>query len=154
MASKRSARIPKPALLACLSFRFQLGVWNASHALTVTKNHTVALQQAAKSLEKQVLRVVVYMVRAPDAKVTRWPSGPPFQEEPFVMYKESAEKLTGNDRYEGYCIDLLRHIADILQFNYTIHKVKDNAYGSADPVTKSWNGLVGELMNDVYPVFF
>lgn len=65
------------------------------------------------------------------------------------MYKESADKLTGNDRYEGYCIDLLRHIADILQFNYTIHKVKDNAYGSYDPVAKNWNGLVGELMNDV-----
>ena len=60
------------------------------------------------------------------------------------MYKQSEEKLDGNDRYEGYCIDLLKEIAALRKFNYTIHEVKDKAYGSKDQTGK-WNGMVGEL---------
>ncbi len=30
------------------------------------------------------------------------------------MYKENKEVLTGNDQYEGYNIDLIQHISEIL----------------------------------------
>ena len=30
------------------------------------------------------------------------------------MYKESSEKLTGNDAFEGFAIDLIAEIAEIL----------------------------------------
>jgi hypothetical protein len=33
------------------------------------------------------------------------------------------ERLTGNDRYEGYCIDLLEKISKVCGFNYTIRLV-------------------------------
>lgn len=64
------------------------------------------------------------------------------------MLKQSEEPLTGNDRYEGYCIDLLDRIAEHRQFKYTIHEVRDKAYGSKDANGK-WNGMVGELQRGV-----
>lgn len=63
------------------------------------------------------------------------------------QFKEG-EIASGNDVYEGYCIDLLRMIAGILKFNYTIHEVADKSYGSKE-INGKWNGLVGELMTGV-----
>ena len=40
-------------------------------------------------------------------------------EEPFVMWK-SMEGLTGNDRFEGFCVDLLEQISDQVGFKYII----------------------------------
>ncbi|KRY38169.1 Glutamate receptor ionotropic, kainate 3 [Trichinella spiralis] len=68
------------------------------------------------------------------------------KEAPFVMYKKSVEKLSGNDRYEGFCIDLLERIAEMNKFNFTIHEVKDKSYGTPD-ANGRWNGIIGELIN-------
>ena len=38
----------------------------------------------------------------------------PFQSPPYSMHKESTEKLVGNDKFEGYAIDLIAEIAKIL----------------------------------------
>ena len=57
------------------------------------------------------------------------------------------EKLDGNDRYEGYCIDLLKRIAEIVKFNYTIKLVEDGLYGTK--VNGKWNGLVKDLIDKV-----
>ncbi len=57
------------------------------------------------------------------------------------------EKLIGNDRYEGYCIDLLDKIAKLCGFNYTIKLVEDGLYGAY--VDGKWNGLVKELIDKV-----
>lgn len=70
------------------------------------------------------------------------------KEEPFVILKESDEILTGNDRYEGFCIDLLHEIALLKKFNYTIHEVYDNTYGVKDANNK-WSGMIGELIDKV-----
>lgn len=65
--------------------------------------------------------------------------------EPYTMYREASERKEGNERYEGYCIDLIAEIAKILKFNYTFTLVKDNAHGVANK-DGVWNGLIGELM--------
>lgn len=49
---------------------------------------------------------------------------------------------TGNDRYEGFCIDLLKEIAHMVGFDYTIVQVKDGKYGVYDLSTGEWNGRV------------
>lgn len=64
------------------------------------------------------------------------------------MVKEDTN-LTGNARFEGFCIDLLKAIAAQVGFDYTIRLVPDNMYGVYDPETKSWNGIVRELMERV-----
>eukprot|EP00064_Thunnus_orientalis_P004048 superscaffoldBa00000355_g4059 len=63
------------------------------------------------------------------------------------MFKKSDKPLYGNDRFEGYCIDLLRELANILGFTYEIRLVEDGKYGAQDENTGQWNGMVKELMD-------
>ncbi|XP_055858131.1 glutamate receptor ionotropic, kainate 2 isoform X2 [Episyrphus balteatus] len=67
------------------------------------------------------------------------------KEKPYVMVKEDAN-LTGNARYEGFCIDLLKAIAGQVGFHYKIELVPDAMYGVFNPETNTWNGIVRELM--------
>lgn len=64
------------------------------------------------------------------------------------MVKED-KNLTGNARFEGFCIDLLKSIAVQVGFQYAIKLVPDHMYGVYDPETKEWNGIVRELMDKV-----
>lgn len=60
-------------------------------------------------------------------------------EKPYVMIKEG--NFSGNDMFEGFCIDLLRGIAAQVGFQYSIKLVPDNTYGIFNPETKMWNGI-------------
>lgn len=64
---------------------------------------------------------------------------------PYVNYKENYTDLSGNDRYEGYCIDLLNKLAKKLHFNYIIKEVADGQYGKIQ--NGSWTGMVRELLD-------
>ncbi|XP_045075329.1 glutamate receptor ionotropic, kainate 3-like, partial [Coregonus clupeaformis] len=66
-------------------------------------------------------------------------------EEPYVMLKKSDKALVANDRFEGFCIDLLKELASILGFTYEIRLVPDGRYGSQDDKGQ-WNGMIKELM--------
>lgn len=66
----------------------------------------------------------------------------------MLRVPKNGEIPTGNDRYEGYCIDLLKRIAKLRKFNYILHEVKDKAYGSREANGK-WNGMVEELRKGV-----
>lgn len=65
------------------------------------------------------------------------------------MFKKSDKPLYGNDRFEGYCIDLLRELSGILGFRYEVRLVEDGKYGALDESTGQWNGMVRELMDHV-----
>ncbi|MEE6512305.1 hypothetical protein FKM82_019264 [Ascaphus truei] len=67
-------------------------------------------------------------------------------ESPYVMYKKNADQFEGNDRYEGYCVDLATEIAKHCGFKYKLTIVGDGKYGARDAETKIWNGMVGELV--------
>ncbi|KAM4707322.1 glutamate receptor 2 isoform 1-T1 [Discoglossus pictus] len=67
-------------------------------------------------------------------------------EAPYVMYKKNADQFEGNDRYEGYCVDLATEIAKHCGFKYKLTIVGDGKYGARDAETKIWNGMVGELV--------
>uniref|UniRef100_A0A5S6QTR9 Glutamate receptor 1 n=1 Tax=Trichuris muris TaxID=70415 RepID=A0A5S6QTR9_TRIMR len=65
---------------------------------------------------------------------------------PFVMYKADAENYKGNERFEGYCVDLMKLLSEkIDNFLYEIRIAKDGRTGSLTP-DGTWDGLVGELM--------
>uniref|UniRef100_H2MHL0 Glutamate receptor n=1 Tax=Oryzias latipes TaxID=8090 RepID=H2MHL0_ORYLA len=66
-------------------------------------------------------------------------------EEPYVMLKKSDRALVGNDRFEGFCIDLLKELAGLLGFTYEIRLVPDGKYGSQDDKGQ-WNGMIRELI--------
>jgi ionotropic glutamate receptor len=61
------------------------------------------------------------------------------EEKPYLMIKEG--NFTGNDRFEGFCIDLLKGIAAQVGFQYEIKLVPDGIYGVYNPETKTWNGI-------------
>lgn len=83
------------------------------------------------------------------------------------MYRDSQKRLTGNDVFEGYAIDLIKEVAEILsksshtkwaslhqialilEFNYSFKWVDDHKYGKRDQETGEWNGMMGELLAQV-----
>uniref|UniRef100_A0A8C4DCQ1 Glutamate receptor n=1 Tax=Dicentrarchus labrax TaxID=13489 RepID=A0A8C4DCQ1_DICLA len=67
-------------------------------------------------------------------------------ENPYVMRKDNYQDFQGNDQYEGFCVDMLRELADILKFSFKIKLVDDGLYGAPEP-NGSWTGMVGELIN-------
>ncbi|XP_015110641.1 glutamate receptor ionotropic, kainate 2 [Diachasma alloeum] len=67
-------------------------------------------------------------------------------EQPYVMLRNSGN-FSGNERYEGFCIDLLREIARMVGFTYRIELVPDGKYGVYDYETGEWNGIVRQLMD-------
>lgn len=71
------------------------------------------------------------------------------QEDPYVMLKKNANQFEGNDRYEGYCVELAAEIAKHVGYSYRLEIVSDGKYGARDPDTKAWNGMVGELVYGV-----
>lgn len=77
--------------------------------------------------------------------------GFPLQETPYVMLKKvqsGVEFENNNDRYEGYCVDLLKLLAQRINFNYELNPIKSRIYGT-DNGKGEWDGLIGELMNKV-----
>lgn len=64
------------------------------------------------------------------------------------MLKKSDKALVGNDRFEGFCVDLLKELAGVLGFAYEIRLVPDGKYGSQDDKGQ-WNGMIRELIEHV-----
>uniref|UniRef100_A0A3B1IGE0 Glutamate receptor, ionotropic, AMPA 1b n=1 Tax=Astyanax mexicanus TaxID=7994 RepID=A0A3B1IGE0_ASTMX len=73
-------------------------------------------------------------------------SSGPKKESPYVMLKKNHEQFVGNDKYEGYCVELAAEIAKHVGYSYRLELVGDGKYGARDAETKMWNGMVGELV--------
>ncbi|XP_018404443.1 PREDICTED: glutamate receptor ionotropic, kainate 2-like [Cyphomyrmex costatus] len=63
---------------------------------------------------------------------------------PYGMQKESMTTLSGNERYEGFAVDIIQAISTILEFNYTLQVEAD--YGSLKD--GKWSGMLGKIMAD------
>ncbi|VBB25177.1 unnamed protein product [Acanthocheilonema viteae] len=71
---------------------------------------------------------------------------------PFVMLKRTVRgepAYIGNDRFEGYCIDLIKLLAmNISGFDsYEIFIAEGNKYGQRQD-DGSWDGMIGYLLNE------
>ena len=71
-----------------------------------------------------------------------------FQENPYVMLRPNHQALEGNERYQGFCVDMLKELGDILKFKYRIRLVGDGHYG-VPGANGTWTGMVGELISRV-----
>ncbi|XP_060072907.1 glutamate receptor ionotropic, kainate 2-like [Ylistrum balloti] len=70
-------------------------------------------------------------------------------DDPYVMIKEELkddpdQEKYGNNLYEGFCVDLLKEISDIVHFDYKITQVPDGKYGVLN--NGQWNGVIGQLV--------
>ncbi|XP_024861552.1 glutamate receptor ionotropic, kainate 3 isoform X1 [Kryptolebias marmoratus] len=105
----------------------KVGKWSASGGLNITEVPKRKGMNITDSLANRSLVVTSIL------------------EEPYVMLKKSDKALVGNDRFEGFCIDLLKELANILGFTYEIRLVPDGKYGSQDDKGQ-WNGMIRELI--------
>ncbi len=53
-------------------------------------------------------------------------------------------------QYRGYIVELIDKISEHLKFQYTLHTVPDDKYGSYDKKTKQWDGMVKHLLDRVW----
>lgn len=60
------------------------------------------------------------------------------------MWKESQAKLYGNDRFEGFGIDLIHELSLLIGFNYTFILRHDKKNGEKLP-NGSWSGMIGDV---------
>lgn len=70
-------------------------------------------------------------------------------EAPYVMVRETSDSnaLVGNDRYEGYIVDLLSAIANHLSnFKYSLNINPTGDFGLWN--SSGWSGMVGEIINE------
>jgi ionotropic glutamate receptor len=66
--------------------------------------------------------------------------------------KEALERMSFEEKYEGYVIDLLKYLSEEVKFKYKFHLVGDGKYGSLNENTGEWNGMLRELIDQVYIV--
>nr|XP_020656261.1 glutamate receptor ionotropic, kainate 3 [Pogona vitticeps] len=106
----------------------KVGVWSPSEGLNITEIARRQGPNVTDSLTNRSLVVTTVL------------------EEPFIMFTKSDTVLSGNKRFEGYCIDLLAEVARILGFSYEIRLVEDGKYGAQDEKGQ-WNGMIRELID-------
>uniref|UniRef100_A0A8C1Q9H1 Glutamate receptor n=1 Tax=Cyprinus carpio TaxID=7962 RepID=A0A8C1Q9H1_CYPCA len=104
----------------------EIGVWYSNNTLAM--NSTSLDINTSETLANKTLIVTTIL------------------EDPYVMRKANYQDFQGNDQYEGFCVDMLRELADILKFSFRIKLVDDGLYGAPEP-NGSWTGMVGELIN-------
>ncbi|KAM7533984.1 hypothetical protein Aperf_G00000111088 [Anoplocephala perfoliata] len=63
---------------------------------------------------------------------------------PFMMEKRDADGNVLRGEYEGFCVDLMEKLAQMIKFKYKMRAVKDGNFGTL--VNGSWDGMVGELL--------
>ena len=56
--------------------------------------------------------------------------------------------VDSNERYTGYCVDLIKAIAQVLEFKFTIKLVEDGKHGRKNE-RGDWNGMIKELIEGV-----
>ncbi|XP_077990845.1 glutamate receptor ionotropic, kainate 2-like [Glandiceps talaboti] len=66
-------------------------------------------------------------------------------ETPFMMINGSVTNMTSNDRFWGFCKELLDYLQDRMHFSYQLNLVPDGNFGARDPVTGNWSGMVRQL---------
>uniref|UniRef100_A0A4W3JQ31 Glutamate receptor n=1 Tax=Callorhinchus milii TaxID=7868 RepID=A0A4W3JQ31_CALMI len=105
----------------------KIGYWNDVDKLVLIQNEML-FPNDSSALENRTVYVTTIL------------------EGPYVMLKKNHDTMEGNDRYEGYCVDLASEIAKHIGIKYELKIVPDGKYGARDPETKIWNGMVGELV--------
>lgn len=63
------------------------------------------------------------------------------------MLKETSENLVGNERYEGFSIDLIDELSLLEGFNYTFTVQHDGKNGNK--VNGRWTGMIGAVIDGV-----
>ncbi|KAL1492274.1 hypothetical protein ABEB36_012749 [Hypothenemus hampei] len=65
---------------------------------------------------------------------------------PYAMLKKTTAQLIGNDRFEGFCIDVIQELSALLGFNYTFIVQEDGKNGNFNRSTHQWDGVIRQII--------
>ncbi|KAJ4452356.1 hypothetical protein ANN_03889, partial [Periplaneta americana] len=105
----------------------RVGSWNSTEGLNITRAMPPSVAHDSDSLQNRTFIVLTAL------------------SEPYGMLRRSSESLTGNDRFEGFGIQLIQELSLMLGFNYTFQL--EQAYGSYNKETGEWNGMIRALQD-------
>ncbi|CAB1316676.1 unnamed protein product, partial [Coregonus sp. 'balchen'] len=104
----------------------QVGEWHSEHGLSMESD--INLHIVAGTIFNTTLTITTIL------------------ENPYVMLRPNHQALEGNERYEGFCVDMLQELAELLHFSYRLRLVADGVYG-VPGANGTWTGMVGELIS-------
>ncbi|XP_064213917.1 glutamate receptor ionotropic, kainate 2-like isoform X1 [Tribolium castaneum] len=109
----------------------KIGTWNMSKGLVITPHKDEDIVEDPLSLRNKTFKVITCLT------------------DPYCMLKENSGQLFGNDRFEGFAIDLIHELAQMEGFNYTFIIREDKSNGDKNKVTGEWSGMIGDVMHGV-----
>ncbi|XP_022163767.1 glutamate receptor ionotropic, kainate 2-like [Myzus persicae] len=104
----------------------KIGLWDPERGMTYTRTSLEMLRDLYAGSKNKTFIV--------STKIT----------EPYLMLKEGHNKLEGNDKYEGYVVDLIQMIAKENNMTYEF-RLRSDGNGKRDKKTNKWNGIIGEV---------
>ncbi|XP_017856767.1 PREDICTED: glutamate receptor ionotropic, kainate 1 [Drosophila arizonae] len=117
-------------------------IWNKDFQLvdyeTIRENSTQAMKQRRLENKEDFSRKpVVYTVATRVGK-------------PYFSWRKEPEGVhfEGNERFEGYAVDLIYELARECKFDFVFEPVRDNKYGSYDAATDEWDGIIRQLIDN------
>ncbi|XP_054708737.1 glutamate receptor ionotropic, kainate 2-like isoform X2 [Uloborus diversus] len=105
----------------------KVGEWDQENNLVFSRNYSRDLSEAKDNLQNITLRVTS------------------IESKPYTMRKKG-EYLRGNQRYEGFCVDLIHAICERLKCKFEYRLVGDKNYGKKHE-NGTWDGMIGEVIN-------
>lgn len=61
----------------------------------------------------------------------------------------SGTVLTGNDRYEGFGVDIIQELSQMYGFKYQLILQDDGDYGKQIGNSTEWTGMIGKIRANV-----
>ena len=84
----------------------KVGTWHDSHGLAFSRQFLLSSVDARDTIENKT--IIVTTIKSP----------------PYAMFKESSERLLGNDAFEGYGVELIQEISEFLSRTHFV-KIND-----------------------------
>ncbi|XP_044262845.1 glutamate receptor ionotropic, kainate 2-like [Tribolium madens] len=109
----------------------KIGTWNMSKGLVMLSHKVEDVVEDPFSLRNKTFKVITCLT------------------DPYCMLKETSIQLFGNDRFEGFAIDLIHELSLMEGFNYTFILREDKQNGDKNQSTGEWSGMIGDVIDGV-----
>jgi len=108
-------------------------IWTEAGGVNYTLTATEMIGQAIMKLQNKTLRITTTT------------------NDPYVMGKlfdtpitpEALQRMSFEEKYEGFCVDLIKALAKEVQFKYKFYLVEGGGYGSFK--NGKWTGMIADL---------
>merc|ERR1719228_1083659 len=108
-------------------------IWTEAGGVNYTLTATEMIGQAVMKLQSKTLRIVTTT------------------NDPYVMAKifdppiapEALQRMSFKEKYEGFCIELIKELAKEVKFKYEFYLVEGGGYGSFK--NGRWTGMIADL---------